>query len=51
VNSFATILAPRIANALFPAILVPALVGEASLCLWLRFKGVDVDKWHALKGA
>jgi hypothetical protein len=47
VNSFALILAPPIANRLFPAILLPALIGEASLCLWLLVKGVDVAKWQA----
>jgi hypothetical protein len=46
-NSFAMILSPSLANRLFPAILLPALVGEASLCLWLLVKGVDVSKWKA----
>jgi hypothetical protein len=45
-NSFALLLAPNIANGLFPAILVPAFVGEASLCLWLLVKGVNVAKWE-----
>ena len=44
-NSFALLLAPTLANRLFPAILVPAFVGEASLCLWLLVKGVNVEKW------
>jgi hypothetical protein len=44
-NSFALILAPAFADLLFPAILVPAFIGEASLCLWLIAKGVDVEKW------
>src|SRR5438094_1794765 len=44
-NSFALILAPAVANRLFPAILVPAFIGEASLCLWLLVKGVNVEKW------
>ena len=34
VNSFALILSPAFADKLFPAILLPAFVGEASLCLW-----------------
>ena len=38
-NSFALILSPALANALFPAILLPALIGELSMCLWLLFKG------------
>jgi hypothetical protein len=44
-NSFALVLAPAVANRLFPAILLPAFVGEASLCLWLIVKGVNVEKW------
>jgi hypothetical protein len=50
INSFALILAPSVANLLFPAILLPALVGEASLCLWLLVKGVNVQKWRARAG-
>lgn len=45
-NSFALLLAPAFASALFPAILVPALVAEASFCLWLIVMGVDVPKWN-----
>lgn len=44
-NSFALILAPSIANRIFPAILVPAFIGEASLCLWLLVKGVNEPQW------
>lgn len=45
VNSFAMILSPRLANLLFPAILVPAFISELSVCLWLLIKGVNVSKW------
>lgn len=45
-NSFALILSPSLADRLFPTILLPALVGETSLCLWLLLKGVDVEKWQ-----
>jgi hypothetical protein len=45
-NSFALVLAPAAANRLFPAILLPPFVGEASLCLWLLVKGVNVEKWE-----
>jgi hypothetical protein len=45
-NSFANLLAPRLASLMFPAILMPALVGEASLCLWLLVKGVNVESWR-----
>ena len=44
-NSFALLLAPDFASRIFPAILIPAFVGEASLCLWLLLKGVNVHKW------
>lgn len=44
-NSFALIAAPTVANQLFPAILIPAFLGEASLCFWLLLKGVNVEQW------
>src|SRR5207302_1128298 len=44
-NSFALILSAAVANRLFPAILVPAFIGEVSLCLWLLVKGVNVQRW------
>lgn len=46
-DSFALVLSPALANRLFPAILFPALVGEASLCLWLLVKGVNISQWQA----
>ncbi len=45
-NSFALFLAPAFADWIFPAILAPAFVGEASLCLWLLVKGVNVETWR-----
>jgi uncharacterized protein DUF4386 len=50
-NSFALVLAPTFADRLFPAILVPAFIGEASLCLWLIAKGVNVAEWRRRTGA
>jgi hypothetical protein len=44
-NSFALLLAPDLAAALFPAILLPAFVAELSLALWLLLKGVDLGAW------
>src|SRR5437899_10395795 len=44
-NSFGLILSAAVANRLFPAILVPAFIGEVSLCLWLLVKGVNVQRW------
>lgn len=45
-NSFALLLAPSLAASLFPGVLVPAFIGELSLCLWLIIKGVDVGQWE-----
>jgi hypothetical protein len=45
-NSFALILSPSLAHRLLPAILLPAFVGEASLCLWLLVKGVNLQRWN-----
>jgi hypothetical protein len=41
VNSFALLLAPPLAAALFPLILAPAFVGELALSLWLLIKGAE----------
>lgn len=46
VNSFALIISPPLASQLFPAILVPPLVGELSICLWLIFKRVNLAIWN-----
>src|SRR5713101_2122560 len=46
-NSFTLILAPAYVGRIF-LILVLALIGELSLCLWLIVKGVNVQRW---KGA
>ena len=44
-NSFTLILAPAYAGTMF-LILVLALIGELSLCLWLIMEGVNVAKWN-----
>ncbi|NQD37762.1 DUF4386 domain-containing protein [Permianibacter sp. IMCC34836] len=41
---------PTLANHISPAIFVPILIGEASLCLWLLVKGVNVEKWRVHVG-
>jgi hypothetical protein len=43
-NSFTLILAPAYAGTIF-LILVLALIGELSLCLWLMVKGVNEHRW------
>lgn len=50
INSFAMLLAPKLAAKLFPPILVPAFIAEVSLCLWLIFKGVNIETWGRKSG-
>ncbi len=45
-NSFALILVPKLASNLFPIILMPCLIAELSLCLWMIIKGVNVSMWE-----
>ena len=45
-NSFALLLAPSFAASIFPAILMPAFIGELALCLWLVVKGVNLERWQ-----
>ncbi len=44
-SSFALILAPTFAGRFYFVMAGPALIGEASLCLWLIVKGVNVQRW------
>jgi uncharacterized protein DUF4386 len=46
ISSFALILAPTFAGRFYFVIAGPALIGEASLCLWLLLKGVNLEKWE-----
>lgn len=43
---FAALFAPALSDLITPAILVPALVGESSYCLWMLVKGVNIAKWN-----
>lgn len=47
INSAALLLAPNFEARLFPAILMPCLVAELSLALWLLLKGVNRDEWRS----
>ncbi|MEO8172641.1 MAG: DUF4386 domain-containing protein [Sediminibacterium sp.] len=44
-NGFTLILAPELTSWTFPIIILPVLVAETSLSIWLLVKGVDVAKW------
>jgi hypothetical protein len=46
VNGFTIFLAPAAAAGLYPYILLPNLVAEGGLALWLVIAGVNVDRWH-----
>ncbi|MEO0373689.1 MAG: DUF4386 domain-containing protein [Cyanobacteria bacterium P01_A01_bin.17] len=44
INSFANFLVPEFATGLFPYIFIPCFFGEATLCLSLLIKGVNVEQ-------
>ena len=46
----AALFAPALANLILPAILLPSLIGESSLCLWLLLKGVNLTQWKRHAG-
>ena len=53
INSFALLLSPPLSRLLFPTILIPSLIAELSLALWLLVKGVRTRDWErhrALEG-
>jgi hypothetical protein len=45
-NSLVLILAPQLAGRAFAIILPLAFIGEATFCLWLLIKGLNVEKWN-----
>ena len=46
VNSFVLFLSPGFAGLIFPAIMIPAFIGESSVCLWFIVRGVNLPKWR-----
>ena len=46
INSFTQLLFPSLANKMFPAIVLPAFIGELATCVWLIVKGVNLLKWN-----
>jgi hypothetical protein len=43
--SWLTFLSLPLAKALYPYILAPGVLGEASLTVWLLVKSVNVQRW------
>ncbi|UOQ73714.1 DUF4386 domain-containing protein [Hymenobacter cellulosilyticus] len=43
----AALFAPELANVLLPTILLPCLIGELCMSLWLLLKGVNAAQWQA----
>jgi hypothetical protein len=48
VNSLTNFISPSFASLLFPYLMLPGLLAEGSLALWLSVVGVNVSKWQAL---
>ena len=44
-----TFLWPPLADLLWPRVILPLGIGEAVLALWLLIKGVNAERWHALR--
>lgn len=44
--SLVTILSPTLAKSLGPYLMIPGILGEATLTLWLLVKGVNVERWN-----
>ena len=46
VATYGALFAPAFGQAISPWILLPVLIGEATLCLWLLLMGVNVKRWR-----
>jgi len=44
-NAFIAFVAPALASALFPWLLLPCFVAELSFALWLALRAVDAARW------
>ncbi len=51
IDSLAYFNAPEVRQQFFPLLLLPGLVAEGSLALWLAIRGLDSDKWKAVAAA
>lgn len=47
----ASLLSPPFASYLFPYIMIPGIIGETSLTLWLLAIGVNAQRWQEQAGA
>lgn len=47
IATFAALFAPAFGQVINPWILLPVLIGESALCLWLLLMGVNVKRWNA----
>ena len=48
INSFVNFMPANFADFLFPYILLPCLLAELALALWLTIVGLNSERWHAL---
>jgi len=44
--SLSTLLSPPLASSLSPYLMIPGILGEATLTFWLLAKGVNVQRWN-----
>lgn len=44
--SLSTLLSPPLASSLTPYLMIPGILGEATLTFWLLVKGVNVERWY-----
>ena len=44
--SLVTLLSPTLAKSLSPYLMIPGILGEATLTFWLLVKGVNVERWN-----
>jgi Domain of unknown function (DUF4386) len=51
INSFVSFMPQGFGDFLFPWILLPVILGEGALALWLLFVGVDSSKWNEIAEA
>jgi hypothetical protein len=50
-NSFVNFMPPGFGEYLFPWILLPVILGEGALALWLLIIGINPTKWNEIAAA